>query len=206
MFTNTLSEKIRFVSNCQSSACYLTAQHNPTTLSSFPAASLLLSTPSHNPVRSHIQFKHSLISQRHRKKKAGVLLRVCVFVCLCVCGLRLKQQRQLSGDKEKDDLHDFCRTRCRLPPSEKQQFWLFQFLVSPKQKRSRCRFIPPYKLHIKYTHHNKTIIKQRVPDLPWLFKLPVSEKVEFKEIHSCCCCRRCCCWLKSCATWFYMGY
>lgn len=115
------------MSNCQSSACYLTAQHNPTTLSSFPAASLLLSTPSHNPVRSHIQFKHSLISQRHRKKKAGVLLRVCVFVCLCVCGLRLKQQRQLSGDKEKDDLHDFCRTRCRLPPSENNNSGYFNF-------------------------------------------------------------------------------
>lgn len=84
LFTNTLSERIRFVSNCQSSACYLTAQHNPTTLSFFPpAASLLVSTLSHNPVRSHIQFKHSLISQRHRKKsrRSAACVRVRVSVC-----------------------------------------------------------------------------------------------------------------------------
>lgn len=53
------------------------------------------------------------------------------------------------------------------------------------------------------THIKKPpIIKRCVQDLPWLFKLPVSEKVEFKEIH----CRRRCWWLKSSATWFYMGY
>lgn len=60
-------------------------------------------------------------------------------------------------------------------------------------------------MHFINTHTHKNL-KLRAQDLPWLFKLPVSEKVEFKEIH----CRLgwCCWWLKSKggATWFYIGY
>lgn len=118
LFTNTLSERIRFVSNCQSSACYLTAQHNPTTLSFSPPRRI---TAGQHSVTQSSAVSHPIqtfLNITTTQKKKPALCCVCACSCVCVCGLRLKQQRQLSGDKEKDDLHDFCTTHCWPPPFE----------------------------------------------------------------------------------------